>query len=288
MHSILNNMLNHFRVFAGKEKKAEKALQWLRGSGVDVRAELQQIKNTHVASTKQTAKLKDLLGYAKPLFISLGLMLFQQFSGINAVIFYGTHIFELAGSSLDPHVCTIIIGVANFGATFMANLLIDRLGRKVLLLISDVFMIVSLGVLGGFFYLHANYKEQVEGFGWAPLASLIVYVIAFSLGFGPVPWLMLGEIFPGKIRGSAAAAATAFNWICCFTVTKVFPSFLQTFGADVTFLCFAAICLLGLAFIVLVVPETQGQSLDDIERHLTRPFRRLSSTANLKPSPMFM
>ena len=283
-----NQIFNLSLIIAGKEKKAEKALQWLRGSGVDIRAELHQIKNTHVASSKQTAKLKDLLGFAKPLLISLGLMFFQQFSGINAVIFYGTQIFELAGSSLDAHVCTIIIGVANFGATFMANLLIDRLGRKVLLIISDIFMIVSLGVLGGFFYVHTNHPDHAEGLGWAPLASLIVYVVAFSLGFGPVPWLMLGEIFPGKIRGSAAATATAFNWICCFAVTKVFPEFIASFGPSVTFLCFGAVCLLGLAFIVLVVPETQGQSLDDIERNLTRPFRRLSSTANLKPSPMFM
>lgn len=241
-----------------------------------------------MASTKQTAKLRDLLSYCKPLIISLGLMFFQQFSGINAVIFYTAHIFELTGSSMDPTMCTIIVGVVNFGSTFMANVLIDRLGRKILLIVSDVVMIVGLGLLGGYFYIHKNHAEMVEGLGWIPLGSLMIYVVAFSLGFGPVPWLMLGEIFPGKIRGSAAATSTAFNWTCAFAVTKAFPAFLHAYGPAVTFLCFGAICILGLAFIVLVVPETQGQSLDDIERQLTRPFRRLSSTANLKPSPMFM
>ncbi|CAG7704232.1 unnamed protein product [Allacma fusca] len=274
----------------GKDDKAEQALQWLRGAGTDIRAEFHMIKNTHLESKKHAAKLKDLMGkaYIKPLLTSLGLMFFQQFSGINAVIFYTVFIFDISGSALDSNVSTIIVGVVNFGATFMANVLIDRLGRKVLLLISDVLMILSLSCLAIFFYMKEHHEHITVGYGWIPLGSFMLFVIAFSLGFGPIPWLMLGEIFPGKIRGSAAAASTAFNWICAFVVTKAFPEFIANFGPYVTFLTFGAICFVGLFFIIFVVPETRGQSLEDIERNLTRPFRRLSSTANLKPSPMFM
>jgi facilitated trehalose transporter len=274
----------------GKEEQAEKALQWLRGSETDIRAELSAIKNTQLQSQKQAATLKDLMGkaYVKPLLTSLGLMLFQQFSGINAVIFYTVFIFDISGSSLDSNICTIIVGVVNFGSTFMANVLIDKLGRKVLLIISDVFMIISLALLGVFFYMKEHHTEVTVEYGWVPLGSFMLFVVAFSLGFGPIPWLMLGELFPGKIRGSAAAASTAFNWICAFIVTKAFPELIANFGPYVTFLTFGVICFVGLFFIIFVVPETRGRSLDDIERNLTKPFRRLSSTANLKPSPMSM
>jgi len=128
--------------------------------------------------------MKDLLGktYLKPLLASLGLMFFQQFSGINAVIFYMVSIFEMSGSSVDSNVSTIIVGFVNIGATIGATLLIDRVGRKVLLLISDSLMIVCLSSLGTFFYLKENSPESIEGFGWIPLASFMLFVIAFSLG----------------------------------------------------------------------------------------------------------
>ncbi|CAL8099932.1 unnamed protein product [Orchesella dallaii] len=274
----------------GREECAEKALQWLRGSGADIRAELNEIKNTHLLTKKYSTKLKDLFGktYRKSILASLGLMFFQQFSGINAVIFYTVYIFELSHSSIDSNLSTIIVGLVNFGAVFVATLLIDRLGRKVLLLISNVVMIFCLSTLAAFFYLKQHQPEMIEDLGWIPLASFILFVIAFSLGFGPIPWLMMGEIFPGRIRGSAAAVATAFNWSCTFIVTKTFPEFVSIFGGHFAFLFFAIICFIGFFFIIFCVPETQGKSLEDIERNLTRPFRRISSTANLKPLPMGM
>lgn len=99
---------------------------------------------------------------------------------------------------------------------------------------------------------------------------------------------MMGEVFPGRIRGSAAAFATAFNWSCTFIVTKSFPEFVGYFGGHYAFLFFAVICSIGFFFIIFCVPETRGKSLEDIERNLTRPFRRISSTANLKPLPFGM
>lgn len=175
-------------VAKGREESAEKALQWLRGKEADIRTEMNEIKNQHLLTKKCEAKLTDLFSktYRKSILASLGLMFFQQFSGINAVIFYTVTIFELSNSSIDSNLSTIIVGLVNFGAVFVATLLIDRLGRKVLLIISDVLMTICLAVLGGFFYLQKYNAELVHDLGWIPLASFILFVTAFSLGFGPI------------------------------------------------------------------------------------------------------
>lgn len=240
----------------GREDRARRALQWLRGKQADVEPELKGLLRTQAHADRHSSgnQLVELLrrNNLKPLSISLGLMFFQQLSGINAVIFYTVMIFQEAGSTIDGNLCTIIVGIVNFIATFMATVLIDRLGRKVsrnsiifffhfstlffffsllpqiLLYISDVAMIISLFTLGGFFYCKASGMSITE-VGWLPLASFVIYVVGFSLGFGPIPWLMMGEILPAKIRGSAASVATAFNWTCTFIVTKTFRDMIGKF-----------------------------------------------------------
>ncbi|XP_014213486.1 facilitated trehalose transporter Tret1 isoform X2 [Copidosoma floridanum] len=272
----------------GKTKRARKSLQWLRGAQADVTDELTSIEKTHVESERQATQgtFSELFkgNNFKPLLISLGLMFFQQMSGINAVIFYTVQIFSDAGSTMDANLCTIIVGIVNFCSTFVATALIDRLGRKVLLYTSSVSMVVSLASLGGYFYMKDYFHMSVSGY--VPLASFIVYVIGFSLGFGPIPWLMMGEILPSKIRGSAASVATSFNWSCTFVVTKIFEDVIHHIGCGSTFCLFAAICLVGLVFVVCFVPETSGRSLEEIERGLTGPVRRMSAVANMKPTPM--
>merc|ERR1712139_586238 len=159
----------------------------------------------------------------KALGIGLTLMFFQQMSGINAVIFYTKSIFEAAGSTIDSNLSTVIIGLVNIGATFMANALIDKLGRRVLLFISNTCLIVTLVVIATFFYLKTAYgDEYVAPIGWIPLVGFMIYVIGFSLGFGPIPWLMMGEIYPARIRSAAASVTTAFNWFTAFVVSKTF------------------------------------------------------------------
>ncbi|XP_067631035.1 facilitated trehalose transporter Tret1 isoform X2 [Eurosta solidaginis] len=273
-------------VSRGREDRARRALQWLRGKQADVEPELKGLLRTQAQSDRHSSnnQLMELLkrNNLKPLSISLGLMFFQQWSGINAVIFYTVMIFREAGSSIDGNVCTIIVGVVNFVAIFMATVLIDRLGRKILLYISDVAMIISLFTLGGFFYCK-NTGVDVSEVGWLPLASFVIYVVGFSLGFGPIPWLMMGEILPSKIRGSAASVATAFNWFCTFIVTKTFQDMIDIMGAHGAFWLFGAICLMGLFFVILYVPETQGKTLEDIERKMMGRVRRMSSVANMKP-----
>jgi facilitated trehalose transporter len=139
----------------GKPKAAKKALQWLRGPEFDIGAEYSEIERSHASTKKESPRLGELLSrsYAKPLAISVGLMFFQQMSGINAVIFYTVSIFRMAGSSVDDNLAAIIVGGVNFGSTFVATLLIDRLGRKVLLYVSGATMAVTLCALATFFYI---------------------------------------------------------------------------------------------------------------------------------------
>ncbi|XP_012262196.2 facilitated trehalose transporter Tret1 isoform X2 [Athalia rosae] len=272
----------------GNRERARKSLQWLRGKNTDVSEELAAIEKAHTESERNVTRgaFKELLkkAYVKPLLISLGLMGFQQLSGINAVIFYTVQIFEDAGSTIDGNLSSIIVGVVNFLSTFMATALIDRLGRKILLYISSVSMILTLFILGTFFYLKES-GTNVESYGWIPLASFVIYVIGFSLGFGPIPWLMMGEILPAKIRGSAASVVTGFNWACTFIVTKTFIDIIAGIGAGGTFWLFGAITLIGLIFVIVFVPETRGRSLEEIEMRLTGPVRRMSAVANIKPMP---
>ncbi|SPP74695.1 facilitated trehalose transporter Tret1 isoform X1 [Drosophila guanche] len=273
-------------VSRGREERARKALTWLRGKEADVEPELKGLMRSQADADRQATqnKMLELLkrNNLKPLSISLGLMFFQQLSGINAVIFYTVSIFKDAGSTIDGNVCTIIVGVVNFLATFIATLLIDRAGRKILLYVSNIAMIITLFVLGGFFYCKAH-GPDVSHLGWLPLSCFVIYILGFSLGFGPIPWLMMGEILPSKIRGSAASVATAFNWSCTFVVTKTFQDMIDFMGAHGAFWLFGSICFIGLFFVILYVPETQGKTLEDIERKMMGRVRRMSSVANMKP-----
>jgi len=254
----------------GRYTEARQSLQWLRRAKTNVQDEFLEIEENYKAQkTNEVKGVRDLMkvAYLRPLLISLGLMFFQQLSGINAVIFYTVSIFEKSGGSVDSNLSSIIVGLANFFATLGSNLVIDKVGRKVLLNISGFFMGLSLSVLGGFFIMQ-HLDHDISFLGWLPLASFIVYIIAFSIGYGPIPWLMMGEIFPSKVRGHAASVATAFNWACSFAVTKCYNDLTEAVGAHGAFWFFGGLCFLSIIFVVLFVPETKGHSLENIEKHM--------------------
>ena len=123
--------------------------------------------------------------------ISLALMLFQQFSGINAVIFYTQPIFDSAGSTLDPALCSIIVGVVQVVMTVTSALLIEKAGRRILLLQSSIVMGLCLIMLGVYFHMKANPDVDVTNISFIPLGSVVLFIVSFSLGFGPIPWVSL-------------------------------------------------------------------------------------------------
>ncbi|XP_075212809.1 facilitated trehalose transporter Tret1-like [Lycorma delicatula] len=254
----------------GRRTEAQRALRLLRGSEYEVDLELNEMQREMDVKSQSNVSFMKLLckkATLKSLFISLGLMVFQQMSGINAVIFYSVDIFKAAGSTLDPSVCAIIVGVIQVIATYSAMMLVDRAGRRILLLISSSVMAACLGVLGYYFHLQQS-GEDVSNLGLIPLGCVAIFIIVFSLGFGPIPWMMTGEIFASEIKGIASSAAVALNWTQTFIITKSFQSLVDGLGSAVTFWLLAGVCVTGFIFTFFFVIETKGKSMEQIQDEL--------------------
>lgn len=254
----------------GRRTDAQKALRLLRGSGYDVHAEINEMQRELDRKSQVKISFAQIIckkATIKSLIISLGLMVFQQMSGINAVIFYAVDIFNAAGSTLDPSVCSIIIGVIQVIATYIGMMLVDRAGRRILLLISSATMAICLAVLGYYFHLKQA-GEDVSSIGLIPLVSLAVFIVAFSIGIGPIPWMMAGEIFSSEIKGLASSIAVSLNWTQTFIMTKLFQSVVDALGSDVTFWLLSGVCTAGTIFTFFVVIETKGKTLDQIQVEL--------------------
>lgn len=277
-----------------QRQRALAVLQEVRGSGVDVDIECREIESTLDNSDNSISWREFLEPHLfRPLGISLSLMFFQQFSGINTVMFYTVDIFKSTHSSIDPHVSTIIVGAVQVAATAVSVLLMDRLGRKVLLIVAGVMMAISSTSFGAYYYIINEVNNGTNttaapiipsspsmtlavadssgaDLSWLGLSSMVVYIIGFSLGLGPIPWLLMSEIFPSKARGIASAIATAFNWMCSFIITKEFLALEGAFTQQGVFWMYAGVCVVEVLFVLFLVPETKGKSLEEIEDHFRK------------------
>lgn len=180
-----------YLVMRDKNSEAASALKWFRGPQYDPTEDIAELQNENEENKANNLSILEALGRPasmRALVISFGLMFFQQVSGINAVIFYTTDIFNAAGTGIDAEIATILVGVMQVVATFVASLIVDRLGRRILLLISDSIMALCTLFLGIYFFLKDRDASSVEGLGWLPIVSLCLFIVTFSLGFGPVPW----------------------------------------------------------------------------------------------------
>ena len=198
------------------------------------------------------------------LIVGIGLFFLQQLSGINAVIYYAPEIFAHAGfdGAKTQVLATIGVGVVNVATTVLAMFLIDRLGRRPLLIIGFLgaaitMLIIALGVV---------FPDSVPS--WLIIAMLLLYIASFAIAIGPLPHLLMSEIFPLRVRGPGMSMASLSNWGFNFLVVFPVPWMLAGPGLAYTFTVFAVICLGGIGFTLSRVPETTGHSLEAIERHL--------------------
>lgn len=176
-----------FLISKGKKEAAAKSLKWLRGSDYDYSQELAELQEQNEADKKNNVTLTAALARRstqKAIFISLGLMFFQQCSGINAVIFYTKDIFDAANTGINSDVATIIVGVMQVISVFVSSIIVDKLGRRLLLLPSAIVMTLCTMLLGAFFFMKDQDENSVATLGWLPIASLCIFIILFSLGFG--------------------------------------------------------------------------------------------------------
>jgi len=268
-----------------KDTKAKKVLQQLRGKHTDIEEEFKMIKShigeeteanaDAVPATRSYSSVVTDASLVKPMLISIALMFFQQFSGINAVVFYSVTIFQLAGSSIDRFVSSISIGVVQLVCTLLSAFLVDRAGRRVLLMISGSLMAVSLAILGTFLYLKPTMDDDIaDTLGWIPLGSLIMFVVAYSIGYGAVPFLVMGELFPLQYRHLMSTFATSFCLSCSFLVVRTFPDLSLSLGIYGVFSLYAGCSVIGVIFVVVFLPETKGRTLEEISNLFSPPVKQ--------------
>jgi SP family arabinose:H+ symporter-like MFS transporter len=221
--------------------------------------EVRSIKETILLERGSLAELFRP-GFRRALFIAIVLAILQQITGINAILYYAPRIFERAGfERISAIGQSTIVGLVNMLFTIVAILLVDRVGRKPLLLIAAAGMGVSQLLLGAAF--------RVESFsGTGILLLILLYIAFFAMAMGPIVWVVMSEIFPTRMRGSAMAFATVALWVADFAVTLSFPVIADRLDQTTAFWFYALMCAVDLVFMIFFLPETKGKTLEEIER----------------------
>jgi SP family galactose:H+ symporter-like MFS transporter len=247
----------------GRRDSARAILSRVRDSS-DVEAELQEIERSFQAS-QEHGNWRDLLSPAlRPaLIVGIGLAVFQQVTGINTVIYYAPRIIQSAGisSASGAILTTAGIGMVNVLMTIVSMWLIDRIGRRPLLLTGIAGMAVTLGVLGWAFHS----ASPSGALSWLAVISIMVYVASFAISLGPIFWLLIAEIYPLKVRSSSEGLAATFNWGSNLLVSLTFLTLLEEIGATRTFWLYGLFAIGAWLFSYYLVPETKGHTLEEIE-----------------------
>ncbi|MFA6084048.1 sugar porter family MFS transporter [Mucilaginibacter sp.] len=249
----------------GREPQAEAILIKIDGS----EAAAQEIKAFKAQDDKDDTSIKELFKpvYRKALWIGLLLPFLSQVCGINAVIYYGPRILEQAGFTLNNALGgQVTIGLVNVVFTFVAIFTIDKWGRKPLLFAGVGGAVVSLIIIGALFALGITSGPWI-------LIFILAFIACFAFSFGPVCWVVVGEIFPNAIRGKAMALATLSLWIGNFLVGQLTPVMLEGLGSSWTFWLFALCCSPALWITWKLIPETKGRSLENIENYWKENYK---------------
>ncbi|KAL8466664.1 hypothetical protein ACS0TY_035640 [Phlomoides rotata] len=213
----------------GMTEDFEASLQVLRGFDADISIEVNEIKRSVASSSNRRTAIRfadlKLRRYWLPLMIGIGLLVLQQLTGINGVIFYSNNIFQSAGIE-SSNAATLGVGIIQVIATSVATWLVDKTGRRILLIISSSGMAISLMVVALAFFLKGSISEDSKLYGFLGILSVVgvvCLIISFSLGMGPIPWLIMSEILPVKIKGLAGSVATLCNWSFSWVITMTAP-----------------------------------------------------------------
>jgi sugar porter (SP) family MFS transporter len=250
----------------GRIDEARAVLRRTRADDVDIDAELAEMQD--VVKESDRYSVVDLFrSRLRPrMTVGIGLAVFQQFVGINTVIYFATTILKYTGVSTNTSVSlAVFVGLTNLVTTIVAAVIMDWAGRRRLLIPGTVILTIALVALGAYFHWAALYK----GHSWIGLACLILYIIGFAIGLGPVFWLMISEIYPLGIRSKAMAIATIFNWGANFIVSYYFLQLVDAVGRDYTFWIYAGMGVLATIYFTAKVPETKNRSLEQIEQEIT-------------------
>ncbi len=261
-----------YLVSRGRENEARSVLTSIHGDRV---AEERVARIRETINKEHTPRLADLrgsLGGLKPIvWVGIGLAALQQFVGINVIFYYSNVLWESVGfSESDSFVISVATSVTNVLVTIVAIFLVDKVGRRPLLLVGSTGMAVSLATLAVIFATAS--KVMVDGqltpalgpvAGPVALIAANLFVIFFGVSWGPLMWVLLGEMFPNRIRGAALAVAGAVQWIANWAVTVTFPS-LSNFSLGLAYGIYAFFAVVSLIFTIKMVSETKGVELEDM------------------------
>jgi SP family arabinose:H+ symporter-like MFS transporter len=243
----------------GREIEARRVLESVGGADFAAH-ELAAIRE---AAGEEEGRFSELLSgpFFRPLMLAVALMAFSQFCGINAITYYSTKIFETAGGGKSAaFTSSVWVGFINLLFTLVAIALVDKAGRRPLLIIGTAVQTISLGLVGWMFH---------RGQGGVPLLLCVIgFIAAFAMSMGPIGWLFCSEIFPNKVRGRAMSVAGFTIWVSCYIVAQTFPMLNDNpaIGPARTFWVYAAISLFSLMFVLAFIPETKGRTLEQIEQ----------------------
>ena len=255
---------------AGRREDARASVQRLDGSaGLDEHIEAIE---ADLAQSSQEASWREVFSKTlrRPLMIGVGLAVFQQITGINAIIYYADEIFARAGFNTpeqQARATLYAVGLVNVLATFIAVVYVDRFGRRPLLLAGLTGMVVSLAGVGFAFFVFDETSHPTGGTsttGILTVIGLVVFIASFAFSLGPIVWTVINEIYPTRVRGKAVAVATAVNWGSAFLVSQFFLTLVDGIGSAATFWLFAVAGVFAYVWIYKRVPETKGRSLEEI------------------------
>ncbi|KFM79517.1 Facilitated trehalose transporter Tret1, partial [Stegodyphus mimosarum] len=251
-----------------KNKEAMKGLKFLKGKYCDIDKEFREISDNMAQQPTDGIRLRDVLDPTlyKPLIIAVSLMFFQQLSGVNSLMAYVVDIFESGQRFIDPHVAATCVAAVQVIGTAISGMLMDKAGRKVLFTISGSFMTLSLIVLGLHNLLSTRCEMDMTLFGWVPLVSFVIYMSAFSIGYGPIPFVIAPEIVPIHSRSTVLAVASVSSSLFSFATTKLFDNMRTALGVYGLYWTYAFFALLGCLFCCFFIPETKGKTIHEINR----------------------
>ncbi|KAL3824370.1 hypothetical protein ACJIZ3_020399 [Penstemon smallii] len=250
----------HWLFKRGRIAETEKEVEKLFGAS-HVKATMAEFSKSDRGDGVDVVKLSEIIHgrHSRVVFIGSILYALQQLSGINAVFFFSSTVFRSAGVPSD--IGNMCVGIVNITGSIVAMILMDRLGRKVLLVWSFLGMAVAMGIQ----VIAANGLLQGSAKLFLSVGGMLLFVMTFSIGAGPVPGLLLSEIFPSRIRAKAMALCMAVHWVINFLIGLLFLRLLEILGAQILYTIFGIICLSAVLFVKKNVVETKGKSLQEIE-----------------------
>ncbi len=258
-----------YLVAQGREQEASSVLAKILGG--NVREKIEEIRQTVLRERKPSfSDLKGRNGGLLPIvWIGIGLSVFQQFVGINVIFYYSSVLWRAVGfSEKDSLTITVLTGAVNIITTLIAIAFVDKFGRKPLLLLGSIGMTVTLGTMAAIFRsatLDAAGNPTLSGSaGIVALLAANLYVFCFGFSWGPVVWVLLGEMFNNKIRGAALSLAAAIQWIANFIVSTTFPPLLQYFGLGAAYGVYTVAAAISIFFVAFFIKETKGMELEQM------------------------